>query len=212
MRVLEGIDIDVIEPFPAIAIGQAAQWMRCYKTLMFGDNGPQDLPEIEAFLRAHMALPQVRTWAVVDKNNLTHTHQDTPLVGFVIFERPSPENGYVHLASNRRAWGTKIAKVALMEQACQLIRDDIFQAPDLQRISIVTSSNNRAAVSLARRLDFQKDGYFRDMGRQGGKPIDMIHFGLLRPAQVESVDKEPHHELGKQNHTNTATDPEPSLQ
>lgn len=181
MKVLEGIDVDVIEPFPAIAITQAAQWMRCYKTLMFGDNGPQELPEIEAFLRAHMVLPHVRTWGVVDKNNLTHTHTEAPLVGFVIFERPAPENGYVHLASNRRAWGEKVAQPALMEQGCQIIREALFTEDTLQRISIVTSSNNRAAVSLAKRLGFQKDGYFRDMGRQKGHPVDMIHFGLLRP-------------------------------
>ena len=181
MKVLEGIDVDVIEPFPAIAIGQAAQWMRCYKTLMFGDNGPQDLVQIEAFLRQHMALPQVRTWAVVDKFNKTNTKQETPLVGFVIFEQPCPENGYVHLASNRRAWGEKVAQPAMMEQACHLIKDDIWQTEGLQRVSIVTSSNNRAAVSLAKRLGFHKDGYFQAMGKQNGKPVDMIHFGLLRP-------------------------------
>lgn len=182
MQVLIGKDVDIIAPFPSGAFPQAAQWMHCYKTLVFGDSGPATQAEIEKFLWDKTALPNVYSWAIVDKNNLTATRQDAPLVGIGLFELLSPENGYFHVASNRRAWGERIAQPGLVQQAAELAIPQLWKyLPTLQRISAATYASNKAARGLIKRLGFVKDGYFVAMGRTKGKPQDVVHFGLLRP-------------------------------
>lgn len=184
LRVLEGPQVDVIEPFPSAELRSAAGWMHCYKTLVFGDDGPHTNEEILEFLQ--LRLPLVRSWGIVDKHNLTRTKSEAPLVGIVVFERGTKYNGYIHLASNRRAWGEKIAKPSLIDQATPLILEEIFSStPELQRISVATFAKNNAARSLARRAGFVKDGYFPAMGRAGEVPQDVIHYGLMRPQGVE---------------------------
>lgn len=181
MNVLLGTDVDVIEPFPVTALPQAAQWMRCYKTLIFGDGGPQTNEEIEENLRERVGLPFVRSWGIIDKNNLTSTKQtDTPLVAIVMFEQITPQNGYFHVASNRRAWGDKLCQPGLVEQGGKLILQDIFATSTINRASVMCVAANKAARSLALRLGFQKDGYLLDMINVKGKPADIAHFGLLR--------------------------------
>lgn len=180
INILEGQDVDCISPFPQSQLGSAASWMRCYKTLIFGDDGPQTDEDIEEFLRAR--LPLMRSWAVVDKGNLTGAKRnDVPLVGIIVFEPINKFNGYAHIASSRRAWGEKLAKPGLIEQGCKLAIADVFQnLPELQRVSVATFAKNAAAKALAQRLGFHKDGYFRAMGRERGVPQDVVHFGLVR--------------------------------
>lgn len=180
MKVLEGINVDVITPFPVIALATAAQWIHCVRTLAFGDDGPQTDQDVEAFLR--LKLTTCRTYAIVDKDNLTATRSSpAPLVGIAIFEQETPYNGYIHVASNRRAWGEKYTKPGFMAQAGPLVLADIFSAlPGLQRISVVTFARNSAAKSFARQLGFVREGYMPGMGRIKGEPADMVHYGLLR--------------------------------
>lgn len=187
LQIIEGKDVDVIEPFPQKLLPQAAQWMRCQKTLIFGDDGPQTNEQITQFLITRAALPFIRTWGIVDKFNLTHTAaSDVPLVGIVFFEQMNPQNGYFHVASNRRAWGDKLAQPSLTEQAGQLIIRECFESvPSLRRLSVATFATNRAAKHLAQRLGFAKDGYFSAMGAIHNKPVDVIHFGMLRPEQEQ---------------------------
>lgn len=186
MQVLEGKDVDVISPFPTGAFDQAAQWMHCYKTLIFGDSGPQTVEDIVKFLHEKTHLPNVYCWAIVDKHNLTQTRSDAPLVGIGFFELLSPENGYFHVASNRRAWGERIAQPGLVQQAAELALPSIWAyLPTLQRISAATYASNKAAKGLIGRLGFQKDGYFVNMGRTKGRPQDVVHYGLLRPTQAQ---------------------------
>lgn len=185
MKVLIGTDVDVIAPFPVQALKQAAQWMHCYKTLIFGDNGPQTNEEIEAFLAQRASQPNIQTWGIVDKNNLTgSTQSEAPLVGIGFLEVLSPENGYFHIATNRRAWGEKVTSPSMAQQAAQLVIPEVWQVlPSLQRLSAATYASNKAARNLIRKVGFQKDGYFVAMGRTKGKPEDVVHFGLLRPLE-----------------------------
>jgi len=182
MNVIIGTDVDVITPFPVMAYGQAAQWMRCYKTLIFDDSGPQTNEDIERDIRNVCALPNVLSFGIVDKHNLTASKTlETPLVGIYIFEHLTRYNGYAHVASNRRAWGEKLAKPALTEQAGKICAEYLFDhIPDLQRISISCMAANRGANSLAQRLGFVKDGYMKNMKCVKGQPVDMVHYGLLR--------------------------------
>lgn len=182
MQILEGRDVDVITPFPLTMLPKAAQWMHCYKTLMFGQNSPKTTDEIEKFLQERSILDCVTSWGIVDKNNLTNSKEfEAPLVGIIYFEQSCPQNGYAHLASNRRAWGERLTKPGLMEQAGHLIIDSLFKdRQELKRISITTYSNNKAAWNMALRMGFHKDGYFKSMDILNGKLVDVVHFGKLR--------------------------------
>lgn len=181
IHVTEGQDVDILEPFPASEIASAATWMRCYKTLIFGDDGPQTNEDIEVFLRER--LPLMRSWGIVDKHNLTGAKRcDVPLVGLLVFEPTNRFNGYAHICSSRRAWGEKLTKPGLVEQGCNLALEQVFASmPDIQRISVATFAKNSAARALALRMGFYKDGYFKSMARELGKPQDVVHFGLVRP-------------------------------
>lgn len=189
MQVLEGKDVDVIEPFPAMALPQAVAWMHCAKTAIFGDTGPQTDEEILEFIRVQRLQPHVRTFGVIDKANLTKAKDtDVPLVGLIVFERLALNNGYFHVTSTRKAWGEKLATPSLTEQAGQLVIPEIFKAvSELQRLSVATLANNYAARNLAQRCGFKREGYFKAMTTFKGKPMDVVHFGLLRPLEVPNV-------------------------
>jgi RimJ/RimL family protein N-acetyltransferase len=180
MHVVPGGDVDLISPFPIKEIAAVIGWTHCYKTMIFGDEGPQNDEELAQLIAAHIA--NHRTWGIVDKANLTKgTKVDVPLVGIIICDKTSPYNAYMHIASNRKAWGNKIAKPGLIEQAGHLVIPDVFKGdPSLTRISIAVEDNNKAAISLAKRVGFKQDGCFKDMIMQAGKPRAAMHFGYLR--------------------------------
>lgn len=180
MHVVTGRDVDLISPFPIKELAAVIGWTHCYKTIILGDEGPQNDDELYQLLVAH--VNNHSSWAIVDKGNLTKSNKvDVPLVGIVVFEKTSPYNGYVHIASNRKAWGNRMAKPGLIEQAGNLVVGNIFeQNPGLNRISIAVEENNKAAISLAKRCGFKQDGCFRDMIMKAGKPVTATHFGYLR--------------------------------
>lgn len=180
MHVVPGKDVDLISPFPMKELPAVIGWTHCYKTIILGDEGPQNDDELYQLLVAHVTNHS--SWAIVDKANLTKGSKvDTPLVGIMIFEKTSPYNGYIHIASNRKAWGNRLAKPGLIEQAGNLVIGDIFETnPTLTRISIAVEDNNKAAISLAKRCGFKQDGCFKDMITKNGKPITALHFGYLR--------------------------------
>lgn len=185
MQCLQGVDVDVLEPFPSGYLKHAESWVHAHKTLVFGDQPPADVPR---FLAERMAQPGVRSWAIVDKGNLTGA-KDTqiPLIGMLFFEQATPENGYAHVVTSRRAWGEKLVRPALVDQACTLVLQEVWDStPSLNRISIVTYASNKAAKHLAYRMGFVRDGYFKNMGTLRGQPVDIIHYGLLRPQGQEA--------------------------
>lgn len=180
MHVVSGRDVDIISPFPVKELPAVIGWMHCYKSIIMGDEGPQNDEELYQLLVAHVGNHD--SWAIVDKANLTKGSKvDVPLVGIIIFEKTSPYNGYIHVASNRKAWGNKLAKPGLIEQAGHLVIKDIFDNnPGLNRISIAVEDNNKAAINLAKRVGFKQDGCFKDMVMKNGKPQTAMHFGYLR--------------------------------
>ena len=184
IEVLQGQDVDIIEPFPVKELPAVAGWMHCYKTIIQTDDGPQTDAEMIQVLAAHVA--QHKTWGIIDKANLTKsTKVEAPIVGIVMFDKTGINNGYIHVASNRRAWGNKLSNPGLIEQAGKLIVKDLFEKdPNLSRISISVESHNKAAINLAKRLGFVQDGFFKDMIMQGGKLRSATHLGLLRSDYV----------------------------
>jgi RimJ/RimL family protein N-acetyltransferase len=193
MQVLEGTDVDVIAPFPTAQWGLAARWLHCSRTLMFGDDAPEGDAAVANWLRQHAALSGVETYGIVDKHNLTK--QSVPsLVGFIFFEPQGRENAYAHVASSRRAWGSRIVQPGLMEQGAEIVTQHCFaQHPALQRLSVACFANNFAAQNFAKRMGFRQDGFFRAMASFRSQPMDVVHFGRLRnaaPAVAEAKQAE----------------------
>lgn len=184
MIVLEGNDVDVIAPFPVKELPAVAGWMHCYKSIITSDDGPKTDEEMIQVLQAH--VDQHHTWGIIDKANLTKSSKvDAPIVGIVMFDKTGLNNGYIHVASNRRSWGEKLVKPGLIEQAGRIIITSLFENdPDLSRISISVESHNKAAINLAKRLGFVQDGFFKDMIVQNGKLRSATHLGLLRSEYV----------------------------
>lgn len=180
MHVVQGRDVDLISPFPVKELTAAVGWMHCYKTHIFGEDGPSTDEEMAAFLAERIQAHH--TWAIVDKANLTKNKtNEVPIVGMIMIDKVSPYNAYCHVASNRRAWGSKLADPGLTEQGGLLAVQDIFkQEPSLTRLSIAVTSDNKAAINLAKRLGFVKDGSFEAMTTVNGQPATVIHFGLVK--------------------------------
>lgn len=202
MLVLEGPNVDVISPFPAAWWPQAARWMHAQKTMIFGDGAPESEADIAAFLADRAAQPGIQTFGVVDRENLTHQRSEHPLVGVLFIEPQGAYNCYAHVASARRAWGNRLIRPGMIEQASELVIQHCFvQSPALQRISVAVFEQNHAAQNLARRMGFERDGYFRAMASWRGAPMDVVHFGRLRPStvsgQAELVDKQIEPELAE---------------
>ncbi len=188
MQILEGKDVDVITPFPANMIASATQWARCYKTMVMDDNGPQTNDEIAVFLQKRFSQPNMQSFGIVDKNNLTHTKEsDVPLVGVVLIERVSPENAYAHVLSHRRAWGKKLAQPGLIEQGARIVLEHTFKAaPELMRLNAVILENNYPARNFVHRIGFKLDGCFSNYVHVAKQPASIVHYGYLRPTGEET--------------------------
>lgn len=182
MQVLEGRDVDTIEPFPTHELPAAVGWTHCNKTLMFGPNGPETDDQIEGYLRSLLSQPNIRSWGIIDKANLTKAKKlDTPIIGFLIAEFIGTNNAYLHVASNRRAWGPKLAQPSLTAQGAELVINHLFESVSaLTRLSVTTLASNKAARHLAEQVGFKKDGYFINMIVGPTGPVDVIHMGLVR--------------------------------
>lgn len=179
ITVIEGKNVDVITPFPTKEISAAVGWLHCYKSLILGDNGPQTDEQLAEFLR--LCVDNIQTWGVIDKSNLTNASKtDIPIVGMIMFEPTAPNDGWFHVTSNRRAWGSKLVQPSLAQEAGELVIKHLFETTGLTRLSSTVISNNKAAYTFMRGLGFVKDGYFKDSVIQGGEVRDSIHLGLVR--------------------------------
>jgi len=186
MLILEGLDVDVISPFPAAWWPQAARWLHAQRTMVWGDGAPQDEAGIAGFLAERATVPGIETYGVVDRENLTGQRSEHPLVGVIFFEPAGRYNAYAHVASARRAWGNRLVQHGMIEQASEAVIQHVFaQHADLQRLSLAVFAQNRAAQNLARRMGFTQDGFFRAAERWRGEPMDVVHFGRLRPVSTE---------------------------
>ena len=175
-EVTELPNIDLISPFPLQQIPRLNGWLHCYKTIIMTDLNPQSAEDWEAYHNQLFQSPEVKSWGIIDKNNLTKSKHEAPLVGMVMFQQDGPFNGYFHVASNRSAWGKKFVDEAGSEVIQQIFKD----IPSLLRVSAAILDVNAPAKALARRLGFQKEGLLKDVSTQQGKPVGLALFGLTR--------------------------------
>jgi RimJ/RimL family protein N-acetyltransferase len=181
-KVLIGKDVDVLSPFPRRLLPQAAQWLHCHPTLTITDNSPHSPEDLQDLLE--QALVAQPSFAIVDKHNLSRVKStDLPVVGIVTVEHLPPWSAYVHIASNRKAWGDRLAQPGLLEQGGLLILEELFRAyPELLRVNAAPLAHNAAARGLCKRLGFVQDGLFEDAVRVGGKIKGIVHYGITRSA------------------------------
>lgn len=174
MNIIEAQDVDIIEPFPLSEVKRLVGWMHCYKSLITADGFPQTPEDMEAYFLS--VIPNIRSWGVIDRDNKLKSKHEAPLIGFISLEGATVFNAYFHVASTRKAWGSR-----LIDQAGEAVIKHVFESdPGLLRVSAAILDNNYPAKGLARRLGFAQDGLLKNMVAQAGEPKAIAHFGLLR--------------------------------
>ena len=184
-RVITGDTVDLISPFPLSYVDRLVKWTYQYRSLLTWDYGPQTDSEMEELLRT--CIDTKRTYGVVDKYNKIGVATDGPVViGYFSADDASPVNCHVHTVSQRRAWGK-----GLMDEAVDLLVEDLFSDPALLRITANMVSNNRAVISLATRHGFKREGLIRDMIISNGEPRDVAFYGLTKRDYVNAKQADP---------------------
>lgn len=176
MRVIEGQNVDLIDPFPIGEVKRLFKWLYAYKTLVTSDESPQDEVAFQAY--CERIFPGMKTYGIIDKYNRINSSHEAPLVGYIGFEITNPWNLYAHVATPRRSW-----KLNFAEEGGRLALNDVFNnAPNLLRVSAMILRNNAAAKGLIERLGFEYEGTFKDMIQQGGVPKTLVQYSMLRGA------------------------------
>lgn len=186
MQIIECPNVDLIEPYPLSEAKRVFGWMHSYSSITETDESPKTIEEYTQFLTE--ALPAFRSYGVIDKFNALHMDHPVPLIGIIAFQPDgTPWNGYLHVASTRRAWGggreanDRRERTGLFDEACQYAFANLFETqPELLRLSAIILERNWAARNLAKRMGFVCEGKFEDMVRQRGEPRSLVHYGLTR--------------------------------
>jgi RimJ/RimL family protein N-acetyltransferase len=180
MRIIEGKNVDLINPFPLKEVKRTYGWNHCYRTLTETDDTPNTQEHFLSFMEG--VLQVCPSWGIIDKNHLTSLKHEAPIVGIIIFEPcvvPGTtviRNGYFHVATARKAWRT-----GLVDEAGRLALREVFsEIPTLLRVSGYMLEANFPARSLCKRLGFKYEGLVEDMFLRDGEPKNMVLFGLTR--------------------------------
>lgn len=173
MQIIEGRDVDLVSPFPPKEYARIFGWLHCYRTIVQTPNFPKTPEELaERFA----GMKNLQTFGIIDKNNLLGIRHEVPLIGLYTFDQDTIVNGNAHVASTRKAWGSR-----LVDQAGQVLLNHIFyHNPGLSRVSVTVLSSNAPAKALAKRLGFAYEGCLRDAILLNDIPQNMSLFGLTR--------------------------------
>ena len=180
IRVIEGKNVDLIEPFPIAEVRRLVGWSHCFRSMFIADGAPKDEQALINYYNQY--LPTVRSWGVIDKNNLLGYRHEAPLIGCLILEKPiSMVNGYVHVTSTRKAWGS-----GLLDEGARLaIKHGFETEPNMLRLSALIITTNAPAKQFVKRLGFKQDGQLKNYLTQNGIPKAVSHFGLLKEQVAE---------------------------
>lgn len=173
MKIIEGRDVDLLYPFPQKELKRVFNWLRCYRTIPEIDSFPATA---EALAEALGKIPTLQTFGIVDKNNFLQVRHEVPLIGIFTFDRDTMVNGNIHVASNRKAWNSR-----LVDQAGLTLINYMFRfVPELTRVTINCLSSNGPGRALARGLGFRYEGCIRDAVVINNVPANMALNGLTR--------------------------------
>jgi len=175
MRIVEGSNVDLINPFPLSEVKRLVGWGHCFKSMFLVDGGPSGEQELMEYYK--QLLPRCMTFGIIDKANKLGYKHEAPLIGCFIQEPPSTvTNSYVHVTSTRKAWGS-----GMVDEAAKLALTTIFtDQPALLRVSAAILSTNAPAKAFVKRLGFKQDGQFKNYVIQSGTPKAISHFAFMR--------------------------------
>jgi RimJ/RimL family protein N-acetyltransferase len=188
MKVIDGKDVDLIEPYPLNEVHRIIAWLHCHKMFIVTDDGPKAGEEQQTYLMQWFQQPNVRSWGMIDRNNKLNIKHEAPLIGFIAFEYSGIRNGYFHCATTRRAWGS-----GMIDEAANMVIKTVFDdTPSLTRVSSFVINNNKAAKHLARRIGMSVEGVIEDAVIQDGVPKAVIHLGLTRTNWINTTCQSQH--------------------
>jgi len=185
MDIIEAKDVDLITPFPASEIHRIWGWIQCFRSIILDDTVPKERDKFLDYMAQY--IDRTASFGIIDKNGLLGMPHPAPIIGVVTFEPIAPTNGYFHVASTRRAWGSR-----LVDQAGVRLIDYLFnQYLNLTRVSAYVHCKNRPAQALLKRVGFKMEGVIADLISSGGQPNDALHFGVTRRSWVWDGHKQP---------------------
>lgn len=174
MRIIEGNNVDLITPFPLGEAKRVYGWNHCYRTFTETDDTPNTMEEFTPHIEQLLQL--VPSWGVIDKNHLTNTKHEAPLVGIVMVEPVTSRHVFLHVATARKAWRT-----GLIDEAMRMTIESLFtEAPTLTRIGAWVLEKNFPAKALFKRLGFKFEGMCEDMVVIKEQPENIVYFGMTK--------------------------------
>lgn len=172
MQIIEGRNVDLLFPFPQKEYKRILSWVHCYRTVL----DIESYPKTEAEIAEYYNRPNIKSFGIIDKNNILNIRHEAPLIGVWVLERFTDHIFDMHVISTRKAWGSR-----LVDQAGQLLIDHAFETnPALNRVSGLILSSNAPAKALAKRLGLQYEGCLHDAMVVKGVPANVAIFGLTR--------------------------------
>jgi RimJ/RimL family protein N-acetyltransferase len=136
--------------------------MQSFRARVMDDFGPQTQHAfVDQMLRANPA----ETWGV---------YRDDELGGLVWVARLTPVVAMAHTVFQRSFWGREITRPAVAEAFRQTF------AAGVEKIAASVFADNHQIRALARDVGMREEGQRRAHTRRGGKPIDLVDYGILR--------------------------------
>jgi RimJ/RimL family protein N-acetyltransferase len=153
------MEVSLVQPFPEYAWPRVWAWCKPFQRFIADDYAPKSMAE---FVDSRIAS-RWWTWGIV---------RDGEICGLMALEPVSPVCALAHIIVRRDAWGH-----ATTGTAARLALAEAF-ASGLRKVSGMVFADNRMARAMARRMGFREEGMLRSQTMRGGKPADLILYGL----------------------------------
>jgi RimJ/RimL family protein N-acetyltransferase len=101
-------------------------------------------------------------------------YRDDDLGGAIWFEPSGPVAGIIHTVFRKDFWGHETTYPALQKAVA-----DIFGA-GMQKMLAMCFADNYSVRGMAKKFGMQQEAHFHGMTIRGGKPVDMVVFGMTR--------------------------------
>jgi RimJ/RimL family protein N-acetyltransferase len=156
--------LEVKSPFPFEALPRIWRWIEPFREKLSNDFSPKTLAE---FLQAKgPRWDKMRTWAV---------YGDGELGGLIEFEKLDPWIGTAHFLLK-----PEFQRQGLSIRAARIAAADIFDHEGIGKLSFQIPSGNMGIGSLLINLGAKREGRLEGHTLCGGKPTDMLVYGLSK--------------------------------
>lgn len=136
---------------------------------------PLTLPDLTAFVKS-IDRKNSLFFAIVIKENKKH-------IGNIKIDQISWIHGrgeYGILIGDTNEWGKGYAK-----EASQLIIDYCFEKLNLRKVTLGVLAENKEAVDLYKKLNFQQEGYYKEHSFHDGRFMDVIRMAIFKNEKSE---------------------------